>query len=236
MLGPDVRVVPVQVGLLGREEVEVPLAAARRRRPRPGRAAEDRLPAVRRQLTVLPGARPEPEARALGRSRRRGERLEKPGVLVRDVVRDDVDDRADPERTRLGDQLLRLLERPEGRIDRAVVRDVVAGVGHRRRVPGVEPERIDPELAQIRQPGADAGEIADPVAVRVGEAPDVDLVDDGVAPPGAVGVRRRPPRWRPGRAEEAVAVVSAWVTAASIAHSTIECKSDNLAFLLITSA
>ena len=31
---------------------------------------------------------------------------------------------------------------------------------------------------------ADAGEVADPVAVRVGEAPDVDLVDDRVAPPG----------------------------------------------------
>ena len=107
-------------------------------------------------------------------------------MLVRDVVRDDVDDRADAERAGLRDQLLGLLERPERRVDRAVVGDVVARVGQRRRVPGVEPEGVDAEVAQVRQPRADAGEVADPVAVRVGEAADVDLVDDGVAPPAAV--------------------------------------------------
>ena len=143
------------------------------------------------------------------------ERRLEPRVLVGDVVRDDVDDRADPERARLGDQLLGLLERPERRVDRAVVGDVVAAVGERRRVPRLEPERVDAEVAQVGQPLADAGEVADPVAVRVGEAPDVDLVDDGVAPPRA---RRAP-------VAGGVAVVAAtrrrrcravWLTAASI--------------------
>ena len=97
-----------------------------------------------------PRAGPEPEALALGRSGRRGEGRPEPRVLVRDVVRDDVHDRADPERARLGDQLLGLCERPEGGVDRPVVRDVVAGVRQRGRVPRVEPERVDAELAQVR--------------------------------------------------------------------------------------
>ena len=183
MLGPHLRVLPVEVGLLGREEVEVPLAVAD---ARPGRAAEDRLPAVRRQLAVLAGPGPEPEALAGRRSRGRGERLPEPRVLVRDVVRDDVDDRADAERPRLRDQLLGFPQRPERGIDRAVIRDVVAGVGERRRVPRVEPERVDAERGEIGKAIAHPGEVADPVAVRVGEAPDVDLVDDRLVPPRAL--------------------------------------------------
>ena len=136
--------------------------------------------------------------RRAGGSGGRGERLLEPRVLVGDVVRDDVDDRADPERAGLGDQLLGFPERPESGIDRAVVGDVVAGVGERRRVPRVEPERVDAERGQIRETRAHARQIADAVAVRVGEAPDVDLVDDRVAPPGALGrtLRRRPLRSR----------------------------------------
>ena len=99
------------------------------------------------------------------------------------MVRDDIDDRANPELARLRDQLLGFVERPERRVDRAIVGDVVPVVGERRGVPGAEPQGIDAEVAQIRKLGADAGEIADPVPVPVGEAPDVHLVDDGVAPP-----------------------------------------------------
>ena len=41
-----------------------------------------------------------------------------------------------------------------------------------------------PRSAQVGQARGDAGQVADAVAVAVGEAADVDLVDDGVAPPG----------------------------------------------------
>ena len=197
VLEPDVGMRPVEVGLLGREQVQVPLAgrAVGVRRARPGRTAEDRLPAVRRQLAVRRRCPGRNQKRvALGRAGRGAQRRLEPRVLVGDVVRDDVDDRADAELARLGDQLLGLLERPEARVDRAVVRDVVAGVGHRRRVPGVEPERVDAELAQVGQALEHAGEIADPVAVRVGEAAHVDLVDDGVAPPARIAPRRRAQR------------------------------------------
>ena len=107
-------------------------------------------------------------------------------MLVRDVVGDDVDDRADAELTRLRDQLLGLPERPERRIDRAVVGDVVAGVSERRRIPGVEPQRVDAERGQVWQSLPDPCDVADPIAVGVGEASDVNLVNDRVAPPGAL--------------------------------------------------
>ena len=100
------------------------------------------------------------------------------------MVRDDVDDCADPELPRGGDQLLGLVERAEGRVDRPVVDDVVAVVGKGRRIPGVEPQSVDAELVQIREPGAHTGEVTGPVAVPVGEAAHVDLVDDRVPPPG----------------------------------------------------
>ena len=99
------------------------------------------------------------------------------------MVGNDIDDRANPELARLRDQLLGFVERPERRVDRPVVGNVVPVVGERRGVPRAEPEGVYTEVAQIRKLGAHTGEIADPVAVPVGEAPDVDLVDDGVAPP-----------------------------------------------------
>ncbi len=62
VLGPDVGVLPVEVGLLGREQVQVPLAVLG---ARPGGAAEDRLPAVGWQLAVLaPPGRNQKRSRA----------------------------------------------------------------------------------------------------------------------------------------------------------------------------
>ncbi len=91
------------------------------------------------------------------------------------MVRDDVDDDANVQCSSLVDQLLGLGERPEHRVDVAVVGDVVAAVGHRRRVPGCEPDRVDPQVAQVGELGPHSGEIADAVSVAVREAPHVDL-------------------------------------------------------------
>jgi hypothetical protein len=114
-------------------------------------------------------------------------------VLVGDVVGDDVDDGADPELQRLGDERLRLLEGAELRVDPAVVGDVVPTIGERRDVPGREPDRVDTELAEVRESGTDAREVTRAVAVPVREAADVDLVDDGAAPPLRVVARRGDP-------------------------------------------
>ena len=188
VLGPYGGVVPVEVGLGRREQVQVPVAG----RPvgvlgaGPRRVAEVGAPAVRRLAAVGALARPEPEAVAQRRVGTPVQRLDEPQVAVRHVVGDDVDDRADPERQGLGDEPLGLGERAEQRVDVAVVGDVVAAVGERRHVPRGEPDGVDPEVAQVAEPRAHAGEIADAVAVGVGEAARIDLVDEGVAPPLAL--------------------------------------------------
>ena len=106
---------------------------------------------------------------------------------VRAVVRHDVDDRPDAERVALRDQSVSVSQSAEGGVDGAVVGDVVARIGHRGRIPGAEPDRVDAQVPEIGQPGTDASQVAGPVAVAVGEAAHVQLVDGGVAPPGGKG-------------------------------------------------
>ena len=154
--------------------------------PRPRGAAEDRLPAVGRGRAVRTRSPPEPEPLPGRRGRPRCERLAEPGVLVRNVIRHEVDDRPHPELASFCDQRLGILERAECRVDRAIVDDVVARVGERRRIPRVEPERVHPERPEVGQACPDARQVADPVAVPIGEAPDVHLVDDRITPPLAV--------------------------------------------------
>ena len=76
-------------------------------------------------------------------------------------------------------------EVPEERVDGPVVGDVVAAVGLRRGVEGREPDGVDAQLGEVRQPLGGPAQIADAVAVAVGEGAHVHLVDDGVAPPAA---------------------------------------------------
>jgi hypothetical protein len=103
------------------------------------------------------------------------------------VVRDDVDDHPEPLRVRVGDQGPGTAQLPEERVDGAVVGHVVPAIGHGRPVPRRDPDRIDAQVAQVAQVAADAGDIADTIAVRVGEAADVDLVDDCPPPPADSG-------------------------------------------------
>src|SRR6202012_2604713 len=95
----------------------------------PGVSLEVRYPVVGHLVAVLAPARTEPEAFAFGGSRRRREGGLEPGVLVGNVVRDDVDDRPDAEGQRFPDERLRLLEVAERGVDAEVVLDVVAAVG-----------------------------------------------------------------------------------------------------------
>src|ERR1700675_4468386 len=110
VLPTDVRVVPVQVWLVRREEMEVPLtrAAVGVGRAGPGRTGKIRRPARRHLVAVCAAARVEPEPRPLGRSGTGGKGGLEPWVPIRDVVGDDIDDRADAELERLADQGLGL--------------------------------------------------------------------------------------------------------------------------------
>ena len=221
VLEPDVGVRPVEVGLLGREQVEVPLAG------RPSSSAV-RVQAEPPKIDCQPFGGSSPCSPVPGRNQKRARSGEPGGEAsaarnhgcwsetwfgtMSTIVRM-------PSARASAISCSASLERAEGGVDRAVVGDVVAGVGQRRRVPGVEPEGVDAEVAEVGQPVEDAGQVADPVAVGVGEAADVDLVDDGVAPPPA-----RPPERTSGRGSGAVVVCPDGFTRRKIAHSTIECK------------
>jgi hypothetical protein len=178
----DVRVLPVEVGLLAREEVQVVLA--RRLVELPCGAGERRRP-VGRLAAVARRAPPVPVA--LGRVERRA-RLDEPRVLVGAVVDDEVHDQLHPALVDGGEQRVEIRERAEDRVDVLVVGDVVAVVVLRRRVDRREPDDVDAERGEVVEMGGDPGQVADAVAVGVGEGARVDLVDDGGLPPDRVRV------------------------------------------------
>ena len=62
-------------------------------------------------------------------------------------------------------QLVEIGKRPELRVDVRVVGDVVAVVGLRRGVERRQPDRVDAEIAQVRQARADPLQVADTVPV-----------------------------------------------------------------------
>ena len=190
----DLRVLPVPVRLLGVEQVQVPLAggAVGVGGPGPGRAAEAGHPVVRRQLAVLAAAVAEDVARPLGGAGRGGQRGLEPDVLVGGVVGHQVDDHLQAQLVGPLQQRVEVGQRPEDRVDVAVVGDVVAGVGLRGLVERRQPDGVDAELGQRAQPAGDAGQVADAVAVGVRERARIDLVDHRRAAPVVARVGGRP--------------------------------------------
>ena len=74
-------------------------------------------------------------------------------------------------------------QRAVGRIDAAVVGDVVAVVAQRGGVERQDPDRIDAELLHVVELLHQPGEVADAVVVAVEEGFDVQLIDDRVLVP-----------------------------------------------------
>ena len=182
----DLGVLPVQVGLLGGEDVQVVLAGALV--PGPGRAGEVRLPVGRfgarraRRVTPGRGSRHQYQSR-LGLSRLDRDSRE-PRVLVGGVVHHQVHDQLHAAGVQLRDQLVQVGQRAEQRVDVLVVADVVAVVVHRRAVDRGHPHDVDAQPVQVVQVAEHAAQVADAVPVGVGEAPRVHLVDDPAAPVG----------------------------------------------------
>ncbi len=185
-VGADLLVLPVQVGLLGREQVEVPLPV---RHPLPGAAAEDGLPVGGREFAPRAAAVAEDVAVAGGRTRARLQGLAEPRVPVRGVVGDQVDDHLQAQAVGLGGHGVEVVQGPQARVDVAVILDVVTAIGQFGGVERAEPQGVDAQGGQVGQALGDAAQVTEPVAVGVGEAAGVDLVDDGLPPP--VGVLGR---------------------------------------------
>jgi hypothetical protein len=174
------RIAPVEVGLLGGEQVQVPPAV---RQAGPRRTAEERLPVVRRLLR----RRREVVPAGLG-GVGVGERGPEPRVTVGGVVGDDVEDHPQAQPTGLVHQGLEIGDAAVLGVDRPVVDDVVAAVRATGGIVRVDPQCVDAQPGEVGQPGAQAGQVADAVTVAVGEGPQVDLVDHRRPPPGRGGV------------------------------------------------
>jgi hypothetical protein len=174
----DVGIAPVQVGLRVQEGVVVILP--RRGIELPGAAAEFRQPVAGWPAI---GGRIAPDVPVTLRIILRPAAFDKPCMLVRRVVRDEIEDHLDPARMRLRNQPLEIRQRAEDRIDVGIVGDVVAEILHRRTEYRRNPDRIDTEIHQVRHPLRDPVEVADPVAIAVLKRPRIDLIDDCGFPP-----------------------------------------------------
>lgn len=117
----------------------------------------------------------------------RGARLLEPGVLIGGVVQNDVHDDADAERSRALEQVIKIADGAVLRIDGLIMGDVIPEIDLRRRVHGRDPDRVDAKIFEVTKSALDSLEIAFTIPVGVLEAAWIDLVDNGVFPPGIGG-------------------------------------------------
>jgi hypothetical protein len=159
---PDLRIAPVEVGLL--PEVSVIVVLPRGFVERPGRAPEDGEPVVRRPTV---GGGISPDVPVTLRILARGARLYEPGVLLRGVVGHVVDYHFGVPMVRLADEGVEVRKRAEHWVYVGVVGDVVPEVLHWRGVERRYPERVHPQPLQVVEPRGYAGQVSDAVAVGV---------------------------------------------------------------------
>ena len=108
-------------------------------------------------------------------------------MLVARVIEHQFRDHPQPAPMRLVEEFLEVFQRAVARVDRHVVRDVVAVVAQRRGIKRQQPERGHAELLQVVELLDDTPEVADAIAIAIVEGADVELVDDGVFEPERIG-------------------------------------------------
>jgi hypothetical protein len=107
-------------------------------------------------------------------------------MLVGRVIDDQLGDHAQAATPGVLHEAAEISRRPEGRIDVAVIGDVVAVVAAGARIERQQPERGDAEVAQVVETLGQTGEVADAIAIRILERLDVQLVYDGILEPEVV--------------------------------------------------
>src|SRR3954447_14259053 len=91
----------------------------------------------------------------------------KPGMLVRRMVGDQVDEHPDAPLFCAVSELDKISERAEGRIDAVVIRDIVAIISSRRTLERHKPDGCHAEPMQIIEPAHQTLKIADTISVCV---------------------------------------------------------------------
>ena len=171
-------VAPVEVGLLRQEGMIIILLRVRVILPRA--AAEFRHPVIRRAAV---GPRIAPQIPVALRIIPRTPAFDEPRMPVGGMIGHQIEDQLQAGAMDRRHQRIEIRHRAEQRIDAAVIRNVVAKVGHRRGKDRRQPDRIDSKRAQIRQPFDDPADIADAVAVGILIGAWIDLIKDAVSPP-----------------------------------------------------
>ena len=172
------RMVEIEVGLRGQEVVQEILTPARL--PLPCDTAEDGEPIVR-GTAVRFGVGPDIPV---------GLRVDaalpaflEPCMIDRSVAEHLVDHHFQVQPVCCRQQLVEISQRPEQWIDIAVIGDVITEIRHRRLEEGRYPDGVDTQAHDVIEPGQDARQIADAIAIGIKEAAQVDLIDHRAAPP-----------------------------------------------------
>ena len=87
-------------------------------------------------------------------------------------------------------QSLELIHGAEHRVDVAVVCNVVAEIGHGRRIDRRQPDGIDAKAGEMVDPCGDSVQVSDAVAAGILEGTGIDLVDDPALPPFELARKR----------------------------------------------
>ncbi len=127
--------------------------------------------------------------------------LLEPGMLVRRVIDDEVDEHTNAALLRRMCEFDEITERAIARIDIVVIADVVAVVLLGRRLERHEPDRRDTEPAEVVEATHQPLEIADTIAVGVHERRDRQAIDDRVLVPEIVDHDLSRPREPAGEPE-----------------------------------
>ena len=153
---------------------------------RPGRPPELTDPVVRGRSV---GTRVSPNVPVAIRTRACGSALNEPGMPIRGVVWDIVQDQLHAPGVHGCEQPIEVVECSENRINGAEIGDVVAEILHGRGEDRRQPDGVDAERHEMVEPRDDAVQVADAVAVGVLKGARIDLVDDAGLPPWVTLVR-----------------------------------------------
>jgi len=176
----DLRIAPIEIGLFLVEIMVVVLIRCGIKGP--CGMAEPGKPIIRgtaRALSIAPDIPVTLRIRA-GRAG-----LLEPGMLIRGVVGNVIQDDTNASFLCFADQTIEVGERPVEGIDGGVIRNVVAKIHQGRGIDGADPDGVNAQVAKVIEARNNPIDVAYAIAVRILEAARINLIEDRVLPPMA---------------------------------------------------